>query len=517
MEAAILTVHWHDGEQPVYSVHYQPNELGKPSERLATSGGDNNVRIWKIIRNEEGETKVEYLSTLAKHTQAVNVVRFDPKGQLLATAGDDGSVMIWSRTDSMVKEFGQEDDDAQESWAMNYVCRSSNSEIYDIAWSPDSKYIITGSTDNIARVYDASNGHQVHQIADHSHYVQGVAWDPLNQFLATQSADRSVNVYRLKTTKDRSLNLCLYQKSSRAEIPTRREEKSQLIPGSSPMSGTPNSPVAPHQQKSTMLYHSESLRSFFRRLCFSPDGSLLLTSSGIAKNFNTIDDARDDILNTVYIYSRKGLNKAPVAHLPGMNKPALVISFSPVFYELDKESSNAFQLPYKMVYAVATVDSVIIFDTQHQKALGSVSSIHYSTLTDLAWNNDGQSLIVSSADGFCTSLKFAEGEFGSPLLVPFKSLLPDLEEPQVLGPSSSKKRSPVKDINEVTKKNKLETTPTKPSKIPVTDIVVTKKDAPPMVLDLLKKKDPAVHIPLVKQKKRLSPTLLTTTTTTATK
>ena len=33
-------------------------------------------------------------------------------------------------------------------------------------------------------------GSCVHQIQDHSHFVQGVSWDPLNEYLATQSSDR---------------------------------------------------------------------------------------------------------------------------------------------------------------------------------------------------------------------------------------------------------------------------------------------------------------------------------------
>jgi chromatin assembly factor 1 subunit B len=37
----------------------------------------------------------------------------------------------------------------------------------------------------------------VHEIAEHSHYVQGVAWDPLNEYIATQSSDRSMHVYSI--------------------------------------------------------------------------------------------------------------------------------------------------------------------------------------------------------------------------------------------------------------------------------------------------------------------------------
>ena len=39
------------------------------------------------------------------------------------------------------------------------MCRSSSgSEIYDLAWSPDGTFFVTGSMDNVARIYNATNG-----------------------------------------------------------------------------------------------------------------------------------------------------------------------------------------------------------------------------------------------------------------------------------------------------------------------------------------------------------------------
>lgn len=38
--------------------------------------------------------------------------------------------------------------------------------------------------------YSSIAGICVREIAEHSHYVQGVAWDPLNEFVASQSSDR---------------------------------------------------------------------------------------------------------------------------------------------------------------------------------------------------------------------------------------------------------------------------------------------------------------------------------------
>jgi chromatin assembly factor 1 subunit B len=90
-------------------------------------------------------------------------------------------------------------------------------QVYDLAWSPTGEYIISGSTDNVARiflvsegdhirpchlgsmVFTTSSGKCVSEIAEHNHYVQGVAWDPLNEFIATQSSDRFMHVYTVST------------------------------------------------------------------------------------------------------------------------------------------------------------------------------------------------------------------------------------------------------------------------------------------------------------------------------
>lgn len=515
---------------------------------------------------------MEYLSTLAKHTQAVNVVRFDPKGEVLATAGDDGTVLLWTLSESIVKEFGQDpDEDIQESWILRHACRSSTSEVYDLAWSPDSKYIITGSTDNVSRIYDASNGQQVCQIAEHNHFVQGVAWDPLGRFVATQSADRSVHIYSLNsvTSKDQLLSPAVFYKISRTELPTRATTSSNMGPPTPSKSQseddsvsrsstadisegsirpiatsatTPQSPAkspspsplpavrsqnAPllnfNNLKNSMLYHTENLESFFRRLAFSPDGSFLFTPSGVFKNSSQSDENKEELINTVYIYSRSGLNKPPVAHLPGLSRPALAISFSPIFYELDQNTSTRnpiFQLPYKMVYAVATQDSVIVYDTQHEAPLGTVSNIHYRTLTDLTWNADGESIVISAADGFCSVIKFTGRALGTKLSVDHRTLLPtqkdeDNKETKMQSPASVKKRTNngVMEITGLVKKKAKpissevvegatrivsETTPKKIETILVTDDENQSSEASSTTPQV-------VFNPPVKQKKKVAP------------
>ncbi|KAL1304086.1 hypothetical protein AAFC00_000521 [Neodothiora populina] len=558
MKAAPLLVAWHNDNTPIYSADFENHGKG----RLATAGGDNNVRLWKIEGTGE-DRSVSYLSTLVKHTQAVNVVRWCPRGELLASAGDDGTIILWVPSDnpSLHANFGEEGLEDKETWRSKTMCRSSGSEIYDLAWSPDGMFFITGSMDNITRIYNAHTGALARQVADHNHYVQGVAWDPLNEYIATQSSDRSVHVYTLKT-KDGTPLLTKHNSVSKMEMPVRRVSHNSPAPpdfrgrasfvgdvpahahaiGSPATSapGTPqslalpmNPPATTHSRRSsfgsvsaqsmrrsvspspsmplpavmpaaspsvgtgggihngtktTALYANETFTSFFRRLTFSPDGSLLFTPAGQHKEQHhpTTEPSRtDDTANMTYIYTRAGLNKPPVAKLPGHKKPSLAIKCSPVYYTLrnyaaptkeitidthneddipalpepamaakptpshssmdpppiapspaasgaaapsprsaaDADGSGTpgpstgplpvFDLPYRLVYAVATQDAIHVYDTQQAKPLCVVSNLHYATFTDLTWSNDGLTLLITSSDGFCSCLTFVPGELGA--------------------------------------------------------------------------------------------------------
>ncbi|ODQ48895.1 hypothetical protein PICMEDRAFT_38842, partial [Pichia membranifaciens NRRL Y-2026] len=449
VRAKTLTLHWHEGAAAIYSVGTQPGKPGERSARLVTGGGDNNVRIWKVNYNEEGSdvVGVEILSSITKHTQAVNCVRFNSTGDLLATASDDGTIMIWEMSDTVVQEFGQDvDDDIKESWVLKVACFASNmSEIYDICWSPDSKYICCGLMDNIIRIFSVVTGSMVKQIAEHSHYVQGVAWDPRGDYICSQSADRSVHVYKVSTNESGELVVgpTAFYKSVKSEVPALKfsqltsenlskssavissQEKSSsnvFNSNSGDVFSAPASNIPPISYKQHYLYHNETLQSFFRRLTFSPDGSILVTTCGIYKP--NAENGKDEIQNTVYVYTRAGLNKGPVVHLPGLRKPAIVVRFSPVRYALFETSSNrqpnkpegadvnVFSLPYRMLFAIATQDSILIYDTQRLKCVVVVTSIHYAVITDVAWSSDGRTVFVSSNDGFISCVVLGEDIVG---------------------------------------------------------------------------------------------------------
>ncbi len=80
-----------------------------------------------------------------------------------------------------------------------YTYHGHFDQIRAIAWSPDSKRIVSASADTTAQVWDASTGGNALIYRGHSSYVEGVAWSPDSQRIASGSADSSVQIWNANT------------------------------------------------------------------------------------------------------------------------------------------------------------------------------------------------------------------------------------------------------------------------------------------------------------------------------
>lgn len=67
---------------------------------------------------------------------------------------------------------------------------------------------------------------------------------------------------------------------------------------------------------------------------------------------------------------------APVSLLPSLRQVTLAVRFSPVLYRLRDEAPrtpSCFDLPYRMIFAVATASSVLVYDTQVKQTMARCS------------------------------------------------------------------------------------------------------------------------------------------------
>ncbi|XP_076239268.1 chromatin assembly factor 1, p105 subunit isoform X2 [Calliopsis andreniformis] len=275
---------------------------------------------------------------------------------------------------------GKEVED-KEQWVSWKVLRGHLEDVYDISWSTDSNMLVSGSVDNTAIIWDIHKGRSTAILSDHKGFVQGVSWDPCNQYICTISTDRMCRLIDINTKK-------IVQRVYKAKIPTPLKHSLK--------------------DKTVRLFYDDTFKSFFRRLTFSLDGALIIVPSGIIEPLDTTER----ISNATVVFSRHNL-KEPLMLLPSLNECTIAVKCCPIYFELRKDGPTpVIALPYRIVFAVATQHSVLLYDTQQTSPVAVVSNIHYTRLTDLAWSSDGSILMASSTDGYCSIIQFQKGELG---------------------------------------------------------------------------------------------------------
>ena len=83
----------------------------------------------------------------------------------------------------------------------------------------------------------------------------------------------------------------------------------------------------------------------------------------------------------------------PAFMLPGIKSHATCIKFNPYFYrkkneEYTPENPPLIELPYRMVFSVATMDQVLIYSTESIYPMAVIGNIHYACINDMAWNGN---------------------------------------------------------------------------------------------------------------------------------
>jgi WD40 repeat protein len=75
-------------------------------------------------------------------------------------------------------------------WVWEYLCAS---------FSPDGRYVVTGSFDNSARVFEVATGRLVGRPLLHDDWVRAVAFAPDNRRVVTGSHDMTARVWDIQT------------------------------------------------------------------------------------------------------------------------------------------------------------------------------------------------------------------------------------------------------------------------------------------------------------------------------
>ncbi|TDH72336.1 uncharacterized protein CCR75_003423 [Bremia lactucae] len=352
---------------------------------FATAGGDNAVKIWSLQAPLDGSISTfELLATLSNHQQAVNCVRWASHGRYLASGSDDQLVLLYELQVGApaAVPFGSNARPNKQKWVRCSTLERHTMDVADVAWSPDDRMLATCSIDNTILIWDVGIGvisevmtQPLQTLTGHNGWVKGVAWDPVGK---VKHAFTDFVYQALKSNEGYMQYL-----SSAGEDKTVRMWK-----------------VADWQQSDVVTEPFEECAStsHFRRLSWSPDGSVLCATHAFSskKNIASLLN-RGSWTNDVKFVGHQG-----VVTSTRFNPKLLVSKADP-----DKEFACC---------AVGGEDATVSIWLAHlARPLAVIKDCFESSVTDLAWSSSQSLLLACSLDGSVCCFKFAHDEIGTPI------------------------------------------------------------------------------------------------------
>lgn len=342
-------------------------DISLDQKRLVTGGLDSKVKIWstKGVADPDNEEKPRLLASMSSHTGSVTCVAFSPDGRYIASGSDDRIVLVseLDNTRQPRNEFGSAHVAESEVWTPRKRLVGHDNDVQDLAWSPDGQLLVSVGLDSAIIVWSGTTFEKLKRLNWHQSHVKGVAFDPANKFFVTCSDDRTARVVR-------------YSRASPTELSFSVEA---IV--SSPFVDSP-------------------LTTYFRRCSWSPDGETIVCPN-----------ATNGQIPTVAIIDRGqwSQSKSEQMSLVGHEGTTEVARFSPRMYSQADGSAAC-------VVATGGEDgAVAVWCTANPRPLTVIQNVAMKMITDMAWSSSGLSLFVSSLDGSVVEIQFGSNELGNVL------------------------------------------------------------------------------------------------------
>ncbi|XP_055331468.1 uncharacterized protein LOC129583617 isoform X2 [Paramacrobiotus metropolitanus] len=431
-------LHWHGARErskPVYSVtfapHNQPVTLADPLCML-TCG--ESICSWEIVpgfASDTGEPKVEFRAEFGweQHLYDVYNVRSSPQDDSVLAGDGTGTIVIWKKIPhekGWRKIMGQQDAQIEmsEEWrpqTMGAIQRQKL-DITGLAWSPDGRFYVAASLDSSlqAVVVDISTKGISKELIHGDGPVLGCAWDPNSKYVITLSTDRRMRVfeplctdgeYRLKPVYDISKDMngdWMFYDEFAASFRRRADFSSDgqlLIVPAGIYKDTPCSyvfrfgankfsrPVAVLPSNGPTVCVKFCPKRFALRNSETAAGSGLNDTLVNGKVDEDVIMGGDKLDATG---SDQGMDVSTVSG-PKQSNPVIVSG-----------------LKCRYIFAVVTEYplEIHLYDTEMARPFAVMGNLHVQDVTDLAWSSDGRVLVVTSGDGFVSFVEFDEAELG---------------------------------------------------------------------------------------------------------
>lgn len=148
---------------------------GGAVERLVSASDDCTIYLWN-----PSSASNKPIARLLGHQKQVNHVCFSPDGLLLASAGFDNLIKLWSAADG----------------AFLWTLKGHVGPVYQVAFSADSRLLVSASKDTTIKVWDVRTGKLKEDLPGHQDQVFAVDWSPDGERVGSGGQDKQVRVWR---------------------------------------------------------------------------------------------------------------------------------------------------------------------------------------------------------------------------------------------------------------------------------------------------------------------------------
>ncbi|MGD1714701.1 AAA-like domain-containing protein [Dapis sp. BLCC M172] len=211
---------------------------------IASAGRDNSLKLWSISGKE--------LKTFTGHSDRIYSICFHPDGEILASAGADTTIKLWGIDGTELQSFTTGHTDLLNS----------------VSFSPDGQTLASGSFDKTIKLWSL-DGRELQTLIGHKNRVSSISFSPDGQTLASASADKTIKLWSLDGRELKTFIGHTYNVNSVSFSPD-----GQMI-----ASGSSDTTIKLWNLDGKELKTFRGHRDWVNAVSFSPDGQILASAS----------------------------------------------------------------------------------------------------------------------------------------------------------------------------------------------------------------------------------------------